>query len=95
MIRTLRPADPLYASQWHFAQIGRLGAGSANTLGIERVWADHTGAGVKVGVWDDGVQAEPSPAATSEGRVWSLPATLGLVTVVLQTGLESSVAIWA
>jgi Ca2+-binding RTX toxin-like protein/subtilisin-like proprotein convertase family protein len=57
MIRTLRPADPLYASQWHFAQIGRLGAVSANTLGIERVWADHTGAGVKVGVWDDGVQA--------------------------------------
>lgn len=45
--------------------------------------------------WDDGVPAAASPAATSEGRVWSLPATLGLVTVVLQTGLESSVAIWA
>ncbi|GAA0350633.1 MFS transporter [Micropruina glycogenica] len=33
--------------------------------------------------WDDGVPAAASPAATSEGRVWSLPATLGLVTVVL------------
>lgn len=45
--------------------------------------------------WDDGMPAAASPAATREGRVWSLPATLGLVTVVLQTGLESSVAIWA
>ncbi|NBU60002.1 MAG: serine peptidase, partial [Betaproteobacteria bacterium] len=56
-IRVFKPIDPLYTAQWHFGQIGRLGFGSANTAGIERVWADHTGRGVKVGVWDDGVQA--------------------------------------
>jgi subtilisin-like proprotein convertase family protein len=58
IIPTLKPTDPLYISQWHLAMIGKLGfAGVNNTTGIERVWADHTGQGVRVGVWDSGVQA--------------------------------------
>lgn len=57
MINSFRPVDVLYSSQWHFGQIGQLGYWtSANTLGIERVWLDYTGAGVSVGIWDDGVQ---------------------------------------
>lgn len=35
------------------------------------------------------------PAAASSGRVWTRASSLGLLTVVAQTGLESSVAIWA
>ena len=38
--------DPEAAKQWH---LGRLG-------GIEQVWADYTGRGVRVGVYDSGVQ---------------------------------------
>lgn len=58
IIPTLKPGDPLYVSQWHLAMIGRLGfSGINNTAGIERVWADHTGANVRVGIWDTGVQA--------------------------------------
>ncbi len=39
------PTDPLYADQWHLTLIGD----------IERIWDDYTGAGVQVGVYDDGV----------------------------------------
>lgn len=50
------PDDPLYVQQAHFNVLGRLGRGSANTLGIERIWSQYTGQAVSVGVWDDGVQ---------------------------------------
>jgi subtilisin-like proprotein convertase family protein len=40
------PTDPLYAQQWHFALIG----------GIERVWDEYAGRGVRVYVVDDGLQ---------------------------------------
>ncbi len=38
--------DPRYSSQWHLAQLGNMSA----------VWADYTGRGVSVGVFDDGLQ---------------------------------------
>ena len=57
MSNIYRPNDPLYSSQWHFGMIGRLRYRTdADTEGIERVWYDYTGAGVSVGIWDDGVQ---------------------------------------
>ena len=40
------PADPLYSSQWHFPLLGD----------IETIWDEYTGAGVSVGVFDDGVE---------------------------------------
>lgn len=40
------PTDPLYPSQWHLGLLG----------GIEKVWADYTGEGVHVGVYDSGIQ---------------------------------------
>lgn len=40
------PTDDLYTSQWYLGLLG----------GIEKVWADYTGSGVKVGVYDSGVQ---------------------------------------
>ncbi|MEH6726317.1 MAG: S8 family serine peptidase, partial [Hyphomicrobiales bacterium] len=53
------PNDPLYGNQWHLALIGRLGfTQGQNFSGLERIWADHTGAGVKVGIWDDGVESD-------------------------------------
>lgn len=52
------PNDPLYDNQWHLALIGRLGFTlGQNFSGLERIWADHTGNGIKVGVWDDGVES--------------------------------------
>ena len=40
------PADPLYASQWHFALLGN----------IEAIWDEYSGAGVHVFIADDGVE---------------------------------------
>ncbi|KQN89779.1 hypothetical protein ASE95_16480 [Sphingomonas sp. Leaf231] len=40
--------DPLAAQQWHLAKLGDM----------ERVWQDYTGKGVKVGIYDSGVQYE-------------------------------------
>lgn len=42
----VRPTDPRYAAQWHFKLLGN----------IERIWDDYSGAGVSVGVFDDGIQ---------------------------------------
>ena len=41
----MTPTDPLYASQWHFALMGD----------IETIWDEYSGAGVHVGVYDEGV----------------------------------------
>jgi subtilisin family serine protease/subtilisin-like proprotein convertase family protein len=40
------PTDPLYSDQWHFGLIGD----------IETIWEEYTGAGVHVGLYDDGFQ---------------------------------------
>lgn len=53
------PTDPLYGNQWHLALIGRLGFTSGQDFaGLERIWADYTGDGVAVGVWDDGIESD-------------------------------------
>jgi subtilisin-like proprotein convertase family protein len=50
----LHPNDPFYAQQWQFTKLGN----------IEKVWDEYSGAGVHVGVYDDGVQsAHPDLAA--------------------------------
>lgn len=41
----MRPSDPLYGRQWHFALIGD----------IEKIWNEYDGSGVNVGVYDDGI----------------------------------------
>jgi len=76
--RLFRPTDPLYALQWQFGLIGRLGdLGRSSTAGIERVWADVTGAGVAVALWDSGI------ASTH----WDLQATVRLDRRVVVAGL--------
>lgn len=55
-IRRLIPTDPLYSTQWHLAQIGRLGFSGPDFQGLERLWADVNGSGVHYGIWDTGVQ---------------------------------------
>ena len=40
------PTDTNYGDQWHLRAIGNL----------ERIWAEYTGQGVAVGIYDDGLQ---------------------------------------
>lgn len=63
MVASFKPNDPFYKTpndytknQWHFDSIGGIGFdGPVNREGIERVWADYRGQGVKLGVYDAGV----------------------------------------
>jgi subtilisin-like proprotein convertase family protein len=55
-IAKFTPNDPLYSRQWHLAMTGRLGFSGSTFEGLERIWASANGTGVRVGVWDDGVQ---------------------------------------
>lgn len=52
--------DPLFASQWHFKWLGD----------IQKIWDDYTGAGVSVGVYDDGIQyTHPDLAANYDATL--------------------------
>lgn len=77
-IAEVTPNDPLYGSQWHLSLIGRLGFSGPAFDGLERVWASATGSGVRVGVWDDGIQSahwdlavnyDPSRHVTIQGTL--------------------------
>ncbi len=49
----MTPTDTLYGDQWHFTL---LGTGSGGELLIQRIWNEFTGAGIYVGVYDDGIE---------------------------------------
>lgn len=66
------PQDTLYSQQWHFALIGSIGrpVAGGSRAGIEAVWSDYRGQGVKVGIWDDGVQSShPDLAANYNAQL--------------------------
>ncbi|MDQ8700271.1 S8 family serine peptidase [Hyphomicrobium sp. LHD-15] len=44
---TYFPGDPLFADQWHFEWLGD----------IQTIWDEYSGAGVNVGIYDNGTQA--------------------------------------
>ena len=61
------PQDTLYNQQWHFSLIGSIGRPRAggSPAGIEAVWTDYRGQGIKVGIWDDGVQSNHPDLVTN------------------------------
>ena len=52
----LVPADDLFPNQWHLQNTGQSGGVAGVDLNVTSVWDDYTGAGVTVGIWDDGVE---------------------------------------
>ncbi|MBB97277.1 MAG: furin [Rhodobacteraceae bacterium] len=52
----LIPSDDLFPNQWHLQNTGQSGGDAGVDLNVTSVWDDYTGAGVTVGIWDDGVQ---------------------------------------
>ncbi|MGG6296659.1 S8 family serine peptidase [Leptolyngbya sp. AN02str] len=49
------PTDPLFDQQWYLLNTGQTGGTSGIDLNVTSVWQDYTGAGVLVGILDDGV----------------------------------------
>jgi len=50
-----RPMDPLFNRQWYLQNVGQTGGTAGIDLNVIPVWHDYTGAGVRVGIVDDGV----------------------------------------
>ena len=48
----MTPSDTLFGSQWHYSLLGTRGP----ELLVQRLWNDYNGAGIAVGIFDDGVQ---------------------------------------
>lgn len=49
------PTDGLVSSQWHLQNTGQTGGTAGIDINVSTVWNEYTGAGVSVGVYDDGV----------------------------------------
>lgn len=47
----------MFRNQWYLQNGGQAGGRSGLDLNVASVWPEHTGAGVRVGVFDDGVDA--------------------------------------
>lgn len=50
------PNDPLYDTQWHLNNTGQAGGTAGVDINIEGVWDNYTGAGVTIGIVDDGLE---------------------------------------
>jgi subtilisin-like proprotein convertase family protein len=50
------PDDPLFPRQWYLKNTGQFGGTPGIDINVEKVWDDYNGAGVTVGIYDDGVE---------------------------------------
>ncbi len=53
---TFFPTDPLFSDQWHLLNTGQAGGLPGIDINVTGVWDDYTGAGVRIGVVDDGIE---------------------------------------
>ena len=58
----MTPNDPLFPLQWYLKNTGQAGGTAGIDINVEKVWDDYNGAGVTVGVYDDGVETEGANA---------------------------------
>src|SRR5262245_7013579 len=56
------PNDPLFPLQWYLNNTGQFGGTPGVDIDVLKVWDDYNGAGVTVGVYDDGVDTVPPDA---------------------------------
>ncbi len=69
----LIPGDGLFSSQWHLLNTGQGGGLSGIDINVTGVWDDYTGAGVDVGVVDDGVAISVLARGSVFIRKWVAP----------------------
>lgn len=59
--RRLLPNDPMFNQQWHLLNTGQTGGTPGADANVELAWDIATGAGVVIGVVDDGIQSNQVP----------------------------------
>ena len=52
------PNDTLFNLQWYLKNTGQASGTVGMDINVETVWNDYTGKGIKVGIYDDGVQID-------------------------------------
>ncbi|MBK5937915.1 S8 family serine peptidase [Halochromatium roseum] len=52
------PTDTYFPFQWHLLNLGQFGGRPGVDLNVIPVWAEYTGAGVDIGIYDGGTQVE-------------------------------------
>lgn len=70
---TFTPNAEFYSQQWHLSAIGNLG----KTGTLERIWAEYRGKGVRVGVYDEGMDASHVGLAPNYNAALELPNVSG------------------
>jgi subtilisin-like proprotein convertase family protein len=69
------PNDPLFNLQWFLKNTGQAGGTAGMDINVEKVWDNYSGTGIKIGVYDDGVEVtHPDLASNYNG---ALQATIG------------------
>lgn len=56
MVKKFTPDDPLFTNQWHLLNTGQQGAAVGVDINVTNVWDRFRGAGVTIGIVDDGLQ---------------------------------------
>ena len=50
------PTDPLFGLQWFLNNTGQAGGTAGIDINVLTAWNDYTGTGIRIGIYDDGVQ---------------------------------------
>jgi Ca2+-binding RTX toxin-like protein/subtilisin-like proprotein convertase family protein len=50
------PTDPLFGLQWFLRNTGQAGGTAGIDINVLTAWNDYNGAGIRIGIYDDGVQ---------------------------------------
>src|SRR5262245_27197296 len=54
----MTPNDPLFLLQWYLENVGQAGGTPGIDINVVKVWDDYTGAGVRIGVFDEDGETE-------------------------------------
>ena len=73
------PSDPLFREQWHLHNTGQTGGVPGVDIRVLPAWEDYTGKGVRVAVFDEGVDLQHRDLA----RNLEVPHALGMTTVLV------------
>ncbi len=50
------PNDPLFNLQWFLKNTGQAGGTPGIDINVETAWLDYSGTGIRIGIYDDGVE---------------------------------------
>lgn len=71
--------EPLFRYQWHLLNVGQTGGPTGIDINVVGAWVDYSGAGVAIGIWDDGVEYDHPDLAPNYDPALHVPLEDGTV----------------